>query len=50
MFTQIVDKLTVDLDLSVFHDGYKERIESLISESLRVAPAFLKIAFDVVWL
>jgi len=26
LMTKIVDKMTTDLDLSVFHDGYKERI------------------------
>jgi DNA end-binding protein Ku len=30
LMTKIVDKMTVDLDLTVFHDGYKERIEALI--------------------
>jgi DNA end-binding protein Ku len=30
LMTKIVDKMTTDLDLSVFHDGYKERIEALI--------------------
>jgi len=30
-----VDKLTVDLDLRVFHDGYKERIEALIKSRMK---------------
>ena len=29
-FNKIVYEMTVDLDLSEFHDGYKERIEALI--------------------
>jgi non-homologous end joining protein Ku len=33
--TKIVDKLTVDLDLSIFHDGYKERIEALIKSKMK---------------
>jgi hypothetical protein len=33
--TKIVDKLTVDLDLGVFHDGYKERIEALIQSKTK---------------
>ena len=31
LMTKIVDKLTIDLDFSVFHNGYKERIEALIN-------------------
>ena len=30
-----MDKLTVDLDLRVFHDGYKERIEALIKSRMK---------------
>ena len=28
MMTKIVDKMTKDLDLSVYHDGYKGRMEA----------------------
>lgn len=35
LMTKIADKLTVDLDLSAFHDPYKERIEALISSRLK---------------
>ena len=35
LMTKIVDKLTVDLDLSIFHDGYKERIEALIKSKMK---------------
>lgn len=31
----IVDKLTGDLDLSEYHDGYRERIEALIDSKLK---------------
>jgi non-homologous end joining protein Ku len=30
-----VDRLTVDLDLSVFHDSCREKIEALISSKLK---------------
>jgi len=33
--TQIVDNLTTDLDLSMFHDGYKERIDALIKSKMK---------------
>ena len=33
--TKIVDKLTTDLDLSIFHDGYKERIDGLIKSKMK---------------
>jgi non-homologous end joining protein Ku len=33
-FTQIVDKLTVDLNLGVFHDSYKEKIEAMIKSKM----------------
>ena len=33
--TKIVDKQTVDLDLSVFHDAYREKMEALISSKLK---------------
>jgi DNA end-binding protein Ku len=36
MMTKIVDKMTTkDLDLRVFHDGYKERIEALITSKMK---------------
>ena len=35
LMTKIVDKMTVDLDLSVFHDGYRERIEALIKSKMK---------------
>jgi DNA end-binding protein Ku len=35
LMTQIVDKLTIDLDLSVFHDGYKERVEALVKSKMK---------------
>ena len=35
LMTKIVDKMTKDLDLSIFHDGYKERIESLIKSKMK---------------
>jgi len=33
--TKIVDKMTKDLDLSVYHDGYKERIEALVTFKMK---------------
>ena len=42
LFTQIVDKLTVDLDLSVFHNDYKERIEALIKSRMKGEVAQVK--------
>jgi non-homologous end joining protein Ku len=35
VMTQIVDKLTVDLDLSVFHDCYKEWVEAIIKSKMK---------------
>jgi non-homologous end joining protein Ku len=35
LMTQIVDNLTVDRDLGVFHDGYKERIEAMIKSKMK---------------
>ena len=32
--TKIVDKMTKDLDLRLYHDGYKERIEALITSKM----------------
>jgi hypothetical protein len=37
-----VDKLTVDLDLRVFHDEYKERIEALIKSKMKGDPLPLR--------
>jgi non-homologous end joining protein Ku len=36
MMTKIVDKMTKDLDLRLYHDGYKERIEALITSKVCV--------------
>ena len=33
--TKIVDKMTTDLDLSVFHDGCKERIEAMVKSKMK---------------
>jgi non-homologous end joining protein Ku len=30
-----VDKQTVDLDLGVFHDSYREKIEAMINSKLK---------------
>jgi DNA end-binding protein Ku len=35
LMTKIVDKQTVDLDLGVFHDTYREKMEALISSQLK---------------
>ena len=35
MMTKIVDKVTKDLDLRAYHDGYKERIEALIASKMK---------------
>jgi DNA end-binding protein Ku len=35
MMTKIVDKMTTDLDLRVYRDGYKERIEALIKSKMK---------------
>ena len=40
--TKIVDKMTKDLDLSVYHDGYKERIEALITSKMKGEVAQVK--------
>ncbi len=32
--TKIVDKLTADLDLRLYHDGYKERMGALITSNM----------------
>jgi len=33
--TKIVDKMTKDLDLRMYHDGYKERLEALITSKMK---------------
>jgi DNA end-binding protein Ku len=35
LMEKIVDKMTNDLDLSIFHDSYKERIEFLIKSKMK---------------
>ena len=35
MMIKIVDKMTKDLDLRAYHDGYKERIEALIKSKMK---------------
>jgi non-homologous end joining protein Ku len=35
MMTKIVDKMTKDLDLRLYHDGYKEKIEALITSKMK---------------
>ena len=35
MMTKIVDKMTTELDLRAYHDGYKERIEALITSKMK---------------
>jgi non-homologous end joining protein Ku len=35
LMTKIMDKMTTDLDLSIFHDGYKERIDGLIKAKMK---------------
>ena len=42
MMTKIVDKMTKDLDLRVYHDGYKERIEALITSKMKGEVAKVK--------
>ena len=42
LMTKIVDKMTMDLDLSIFHDGYKERIEALIKSKMKGEVAQVK--------
>ena len=32
--TKIVDKMTTDLDPRAYHDGYKERIEALVTSKM----------------
>jgi non-homologous end joining protein Ku len=33
LMTKIMDKMTKDLDLRLYHDGYRERIEALIESN-----------------
>jgi DNA end-binding protein Ku len=42
LMTKIVDKMTTDLDLRAFHDGYKERIEALIKSKMKGEVAQVK--------
>jgi DNA end-binding protein Ku len=42
MMIKIVDKMTKDLDLRVYHDGYKERIEALITSKMKGEVAQVK--------
>jgi DNA end-binding protein Ku len=35
LMTKIVDKMTRELDLSIFHDSYKERIEALVKSKMK---------------
>jgi DNA end-binding protein Ku len=42
MMTKIVDKMTKDLDLRAYHDGYKERIEALIASKMKSELAQVK--------
>ena len=35
MMTKIANKMTKDLDLRAYHDGYKERMEALITSKMR---------------
>ena len=34
LMTKILDKMTKDLDLRLYRDGYKERIEALIASKM----------------
>ena len=42
MMTKIVDQMTKDLDLGMYHDGYKERIEALITSNMKGEVAQVK--------
>jgi non-homologous end joining protein Ku len=42
VMTKIVDKMTKDLDLRVYHDGYKEWIETLITSKMKGEVAQVK--------
>lgn len=40
--TKIVDKMTTELDLRAYHDGYKERSEALIASKMKGEVAQVK--------
>jgi DNA end-binding protein Ku len=40
--TKIVDKMTTDLDLGAYNDGYKERIEALVESKMKGAEVHLE--------
>jgi len=43
LMTKIVDKMTKDdLDLKAYHDGYKERIEALVTSKMKGEVAQVK--------
>ena len=42
LMTKIVDKITTDLDLRLYHNGYKERIEALITSKMKGEVAQVK--------
>ena len=42
MMTKIVDKMTKDLDLRLYHDGYKGRMEALIASKMKREAAQVK--------
>jgi non-homologous end joining protein Ku len=42
LMTKTVDKMTVDLDLRSYHDGYEERIEALIKAKMKGEVAQVK--------
>jgi len=42
MMTKIVDKMTKDLDLRVYHDDYKEKMEALITSKMKGEVAQVK--------
>jgi DNA end-binding protein Ku len=42
MMIKIVDKMTKDLDLRLYHDGYKKRIEALIESKMKGEVAQVK--------
>jgi non-homologous end joining protein Ku len=42
LMTKIVDKMTMNLDLSIFHDGYKERSEALVKAKMEDEVAQVK--------
>ena len=42
MMTEIVNKITKNLDLRLYHDGYMERIEALITSKMKGEVAQVK--------